>query len=195
MQELSLHILDIAQNSVTAGAEHIEIAVTEDLTADLFEIVITDDGRGMDAELLARVTDPFATTRTTRRVGLGIPMFMQAATSCGGSFHIESEPGRGTQVRATFLHSHIDRQPLGDMAGVLSLLISSNPEIAFCYTHVVRCAGGSREFRFDSQQIRQILGEVSVALPEVSQWIREYAAEQEEELGRFVNDNRKDGSI
>ncbi len=168
MRELSLHILDIVQNSISANAKNILIEISEQADTDWMSIVIADDGKGMDAEFLAEVTSPFATTRTTRKVGLGIPLFKEAAEETGGSFTIESTPGKGTKVCAVFGYSHIDRQPLGDIASVMHILVHGNPDLDFYYKHLV----GENEFIFDTKQIREVLGEeVRLDLPEILNWI------------------------
>ena len=126
MQELSLNVLDIAQNSVRAGARLIEIMVDEQPESDTMTITVADDGCGMTPEQAAHVTDPFFTTRTTRRVGLGVPFLKMAAEMTGGGLTIETAPGRGTTVRAVFGLTHIDRMPLGDIAATIcSLLLQS----------------------------------------------------------------------
>ena len=117
MRELSLNVLDIAQNSIAAGASLTEITVEEDTAADRVVIIVKDDGRGMTPEQVRRVSDPFYTTRTTRKVGMGIPLFRMAAEMAGGGLTIDSTPGVGTTVTASFVRSHIDRMPLGDMTG------------------------------------------------------------------------------
>lgn len=135
MEELSLHILDVVENSIAAGAHSVQIAVREDLPADVFEIEITDDGQGMDADTCRKALDPFFTSKTVRRVGLGLPMFREAARRAGGELTVSSAPGRGTQVRVIFQHSHIDRQPLGDMPATLITLIVGHPEVRFQFRH------------------------------------------------------------
>ena len=131
MQELSLNVLDIAQNSVRAGARLIEIMVDEQPESDTMTITVADDGCGMTPEQAAHVTDPFFTTRTTRRVGLGVPFLKMAAEMTGGGLTIETAPGRGTTVCAVFGLTHIDRMPLGDIAATICSLIQCNPEIDF----------------------------------------------------------------
>jgi hypothetical protein len=135
MITLSLNILDIVQNSIRAGANEISIMISESASSDTMEITIEDNGAGIPPEILEEVTDPFTTTRTTRKIGLGLPLLKQHANMAGGNLEIKSTVGKGTTVRATFILSHIDRQPIGDIAGVLIILISANPEIDFLYSH------------------------------------------------------------
>lgn len=135
MTELSLNILDIVQNSVRAGASLIEISIRESSADDKLELLIRDNGNGIPEYLLSTVDDPFTTTRTTRKTGLGLPLLKYHAQLTGGDIEIKSKEGAGTEVRAYFGLSHIDRQPLGDISGVLIILISANPDIDFLYTH------------------------------------------------------------
>lgn len=178
MKELSLNILDLAQNSITAGAENVRIAVSESELADLLTISIEDDGCGMDAAFLARVKDPFTTTRTTRKVGMGIPLFKMEAEMSGGSFQIESEKGRGTKLSASFQLSHIDRPPLGDMADTMTALVQGSPEVDFTYLR-----GTDRgSFQFSTKEVRETLGAVPLSEPAVLDWIRAYIQEGEREV-------------
>ena len=131
MEDLSLHILDIVENSIGAKASRVKIKVDEDTQKDLLMIEIEDNGRGMDGETVKKVLDPFFTTRTTRRVGLGLPLLDQATRESGGDIEIESKVGRGTRVRASFGYSHIDRKPMGDIGATLTILIAGNPEVDF----------------------------------------------------------------
>jgi hypothetical protein len=133
MEDLSLHILDIAENATAAGAQLVEIIIAQDTERDRLEIVIRDNGRGMDPDMLEKAGDPFFTTRTTRRVGLGLSLLQQATREAEGDFFITSKPGQGTEVRATFQASHIDRKPLGDMGSTLVSLILGNPDVDFVY--------------------------------------------------------------
>ena len=167
MPELSLNILDVAKNSVTAGASEITITVAADSSADTLTIAIRDNGCGMTEEQVRRVTDPFYTTRTTRKVGLGVPFFKMAAELTGGSFRIESQPGAGTETRAVFGLKHIDRMPLGDLASTMTTLIQASPEIDFTLDYRVDGQG----FTMRTQEFREILGEVSLAEPEVLDYI------------------------
>ena len=131
MNDLSMHILDIVQNSISAGATRVTLTVDEAPGADLLTIVIGDNGKGMTSEQVSRLSDPFFTSRTTRKVGMGIPLLMDSARQSGGDVRIESEPGKGTEVTAVFGYSNIDRPPLGDVANALMLLVSSNPALDF----------------------------------------------------------------
>lgn len=169
MKDLSLHILDIVQNSLRANARNVGISIAEQAGAGILVIEVSDDGSGMPQEVLERVTDPFYTSRTTRKVGLGIPLFKQNAEATGGSLHIRSVIGEGTTLRATFSLDHIDRPPLGDMAGVVVILVSANPEIRFIYRHKVE----EEEFVFDTAEITEILGEVPVNDPQVMRFLKE----------------------
>ena len=135
MEDLSLHILDIVENSIDAGAKKVEIRIYEDLKEDRLIIEITDDGKGMDEAMLKKALDPFFTTKTVRKVGLGLSLFREAARMANGDFSIKSEVGLGVMLRATFQYSHIDRKPLGDMAKTMTTLIIGNPGIHFKYLH------------------------------------------------------------
>lgn len=135
MEDLSLHILDIAENSIASSAGRIEIRIEEDTGRDVLTIEIKDDGKGMDEQTLQKTLDPFFTTRTTRRVGLGLPLLAQAARQTDGKIELDSKPGQGTTVKATFSLSHLDRQPMGDMQETIRTLVAGHPEIDFLYEH------------------------------------------------------------
>ena len=179
MEELSLNILDIAQNSVRANATRVDITVAELPAEDRLVITINDNGCGMTPEQVAHVEDPFYTTRTTRKVGLGLPLLRLAAEQTGGSVEITSTEGAGTTLRAVFNAAHIDCPPPGDMGDTLSLLIQGAPVLEIVYT---RAAHG-RRFRLDTAELREQLGpQVSLAQPEVALWVRDYIREQEAAL-------------
>ncbi len=179
MKELSLNILDIVQNSLAAGARNVEIDVAEAAADDRLDITIRDDGGGMDEELLSRVADPFTTTRSTRRVGMGIPLFKMAAEMSGGAFEIESAEGGGTRVYASFGLSNIDRPPLGDMAATMTALIQGSPDVDFIYTRI----GGKGKFVFSTAELRKELQGVPLTEPSVLRWIGEFIAENEAAVG------------
>ncbi len=148
MEELSLHILDIVENSLRAGAKDVEIRIDEDTAADRLVIEINDDGAGMDQATIEKAMDPFYTTKTVRKVGLGLSLFREAARAAGGDMTVQSEPGKGTRVKATFRHGHVDRQPMGDLAKTLETLIVANPGIRIRFYH----QDNGEELRFDSGQ-------------------------------------------
>jgi signal transduction histidine kinase len=135
MEDLSLHILDIAENSISGSARRIEIRIEEDAGSDMLTIEIKDDGKGMDEQTLQKALDPFFTTRTTRRVGLGLPLLAQAARQTNGKIKLTSKPGQGTTVKATFSLSHLDRQPMGDIQETIRTLVAGHPEIDFLYEY------------------------------------------------------------
>lgn len=154
MREISLHIIDIVENGIRAGADCIKISIEENIKENLLSISISDNGSGIPAELFSKVTDPFVTSRTTRRVGLGLSLLETAARRCGGEFSITSMPGEGTQVTATFIYDHIDRAPIGDMGGSIAVLIIGNPGVDFIYDHSV----DDRLFTFNTCSIKDAEG-------------------------------------
>ena len=174
MRELSLNVLDIAQNSIAAGAALTEITVQEDTADDRIVITVKDTGRGMTPAQVRKVSDPLYTPRTTRKVGMGIPLFRMAADMAGGGLSIASAPGKGTTVTATFVRSHIDRMPLGDMTGTVVALIRMNPDRDFRYVRRYN----DREFALDTRELREVLGDVPLDTPEVAAWISGYIEEQ-----------------
>ncbi len=178
MRELSLHVLDIVQNSIAAGATLITLWVEERPASDTLEIGVMDNGRGMTPQQLQSVRDPFYTTRTTRKVGMGVPLFRMAAEMAGGSLTMESELGKGTKLVATFQLSHIDRAPLGDMTGTVMALIRLNPALDFVY----RTTRGGAGFTLDTRELREILCDVPLDTPEVLQWIEGYIEEQQQAM-------------
>ena len=170
MQELSMNVLDVAENSMRAQAKNVTIKVIEDSAADLLSISIEDDGCGMSEEQVAQVTDPFFTTRTTRKVGLGVPLFKMAAEMSGGEFSISSKPGVGTKTCASFGLTNIDRMPLGDMASTIQMLICSHEDVNLRYTHIVN----GKEFFVSTDQLKEVLEEVPLETPEVRMFVEEY---------------------
>lgn len=178
MQDLSAHIMDIAQNSVRANASRIEIDVEEHLLQDSYSITIRDNGCGMDAETLGKVTDPFYTSRTVRKVGLGLPLLKQNAEATGGSFSIESEPGRGTTTRAVFSHNHLDRPPAGDIPGAVVLLVAANPDTEIIYRYVT----DNGTYTFDTTEVKEVLDGVPLNDPEIVQALRQMIAENMQEI-------------
>ncbi|MCD6152453.1 MAG: sensor histidine kinase [Syntrophobacterales bacterium] len=168
MLELSMHILDIVENSTRAGAKLVKIRIVENKKKDRLFIYISDDGKGMDEETLKKALDPFFTSKSVRNIGLGLPMLLQATKSCDGHFSVESKKGMGTRVTADFKYSHIDRQPLGDITGTMITLIAGNPEVDFVYSH----QKGNLKYTLDTREIRKEIEDVSINNSEVLRFIR-----------------------
>lgn len=175
MRDLSLHLLDIVQNSLKAGASRIEIRIDADTVRDRLSIDVIDNGCGMSEAFLSKVTDPFTTSRTTRSVGLGVPLFREAATITGGSFDIDSTVGVGTRLRAEFVISSIDRLPIGDMADTLTGLVLSDP----ARTYVIAFSAGDKRFDLDLDEVRQELIDVQLNDPNVLDWLQSLIREQQ----------------
>jgi len=169
MRELSLHLLDIAENSIAANASEIRVSVIESSLLDLLQMSVQDNGKGMDAETAAQVVDPFYTSRTTRKVGLGIPLLKEAAEACNGFLTLQSEPGVGTRLDVQFQRSHIDRMPLGNLADTFIQLLVMNPSIHLVFLYKV----DDREFNMDYAEIQEALDGVSLTEPPVLNTIRE----------------------
>ncbi len=178
MKELSLHILDILQNSVRAKATKIELNIEENTETNFYMIEIVDNGTGMSKELLERVVDPFVTSRTTRKVGLGIPLFKQTAEQSGGRLEIESELGVGTKIKAFFLHNNIDRPVLGGVASVLVSTAASYPDIEFVYTHT----RNGVSYTFDTKEVKDALDGVPIGSPNVIKYLIEMINENLKEI-------------
>ncbi len=173
MEELALNILDVACNSVTAEATLIDIDVSVDTKSDKLSISVSDNGKGMSKEFLEKVTDPFATTRTTRKVGMGLPLFKMAALTADGEFAIDSETGVGTKTTASFKLSHIDRMPLGDLPSTVVTLIGAAKSADI----VLKYAVDGREFVFDTREIKKVLDGVDITESEIIVWLKEMMKE------------------
>jgi hypothetical protein len=150
MRELSLHILDIVENGIAAGADCIGIEVEEARKEDQLTIVVRDNGSGMPIKKRDNINDPFITSRTTRKVGLGLSLLSAATERCDGTLRVDTQPDKGTEVAATFRYNHIDRAPLGDMAATVTSLIIGNPGIDFVYSHRI----DGKDFSLDTREIR-----------------------------------------
>ena len=177
MRDLSLHLLDILTNSISADASHIRIRIHADHLKDLLTIRIEDDGKGMSPDFLKKVTDPFSTTRTTRKVGLGLSLIKEAADITGGRLAIHSVLGEGTTVTATFVISSIDRIPIGNTGETLSGLISSYPACDFAVTF---SNDQGQESGLDTVDLKDRLGEVPLSSPDVYVFVRDYIHEQQQ---------------
>lgn len=178
MRELSMHILDLLQNALEAGATQVDLSIVEDLAADRLTITVRDNGRGMDAETARQAVSPFFTTRTTRHVGLGLPLLAQAAELCAGGLTLQSAWGQGTTVTAGFRHSHLDRAPLGNITDTLLAFLLSKQEVRLRYRHQVN----DKTFESDTADLQAEPGEVPLSHPQVWPWLSEYIAEGEAEL-------------
>jgi nitrogen fixation/metabolism regulation signal transduction histidine kinase len=180
MKELSLNILDVAENSVKAKASLTEILITEQ--GNKLTLQIKDDGCGMDSEVVKSVVDPFYTTRTTRKVGLGVPLLKLAAEQTGGELEVESKTesefpeDHGTTVTAVFFKDHLDFTPLGDVVSSIITLIQGHPETDFYFCH----STGDKKVELDTRQLREVLGDAPLNAYEVIKWIEEYLLEQYE---------------
>lgn len=183
LPEISLNILDIAENSVSAKATEIRILVLINTSVHKLKVQIEDNGIGMDEETVKRVSDPFYTTRTTRKVGLGVPFFKQEAECTGGTFEISSAPGNGTVIEAVFFTDHIDCMPLGNLAETMYSLIVMHPETDFYYQYQVN----NQEFHLSTKEIREMLGDVPFTTPEISSFLRSYLEENESDINRMQN--------
>lgn len=178
MKELSLNVLDITKNSVKARATLIHISLVE--VGNKLTMTITDNGCGMKPEVVSTVMNPFYTTRTTRKVGMGIPLLMLAAEQTGGSVTIESRheedhpADHGTVVTATFYTDHIDFTPIGDLVTTMKTLIMGSPEIDFTFLH----DRNGQKVEMDTRQLREVLGDVPLDTYEVMEWIGDFLREQ-----------------
>jgi len=161
MEDLSLHVLDIAENSIRAGARNVEIIVEEEPEKDRLAITIRDDGEGMDRATVEHALDPFYTTKEDKKVGLGLALLAEAAHLAGGDVKVRSSQGKGTEVVATFGYNHVDRQPLGDMGETIKTLVIGHPEVAVTYEH----RRGGEVFRFESERIKKRLSGDGIATP------------------------------
>ncbi|HEX7394223.1 MAG TPA: ATP-binding protein [Anaerolineaceae bacterium] len=183
MRELALHLLDIAENSVAAQAKNITLTVVENISTNRLRMTVEDDGKGMDNLMIAQVVDPFVTSRTTRKVGLGIPLLKAAAEACDGFLNITSAVDQGTTVVVEFQHSNIDRMPLGDLSGTILTLVIAFPQIHWKFDYRVN----DKKFEFDDQTIKEILNGVPLTEPDVLAYIRKLLQEGVSEIKSELN--------
>lgn len=170
MRDLSLHLLDIAQNSIVANASEIKISYIEDTQEEKLTIIVGDNGKGMTPEQAQKVQDPFVTSRTTRDVGLGIPLFKMSAQLTGGDLSIESQPNVGTNLRAEFFLNSIDMLPIGDTAGTIMLLMTGNPNINFIFEYTLN----DNKFSVSTKELTDILEDISISSPIIAPWLEDY---------------------
>lgn len=174
MRELSLHILDLIQNSMEAGASSVGLEIIEDTkNKDSLKIIVRDNGRGMNRDTVQKIIDPFVTTRTTRKVGMGLSLLDMSTKRCDGFLKIDSLPGTGTTVEAVYRHSHLDRPPLGKIAMTVKTILVGNPQLNFHYRHCVN----EHEFSISSTEIKEILGDIPLSHPDVLNWLDEYLSQ------------------
>ena len=178
MRELADNILDIAQNSISAKASLVEIDITVCYETNIVSLCFKDDGCGMSREMAEAVTDPFTTTRKTRKVGLGLPLLKMTAPATGGDFAIEAEIGKGTTVTVSFGRDHIDRPPMGDVPGTLFTLVLMNPQIDFLFVYDY----DGTNFTFDTREIRETVAPIPLDNPEISAWIKDCLYQEITEL-------------
>ncbi len=178
MKDIALHIMDIAQNSVRARATEIGITIEESMSENILSVTITDNGSGMSEEVVKKAVDPFYTSRTTRKVGMGLPLLKMNAEMSGGGLEIFSEPGKGTEVKATFMHDHIDRPPMGDLGGTIALLMTGNPAIDFFF----RYSYEEKEWDLSTPDLKDALGETPVNDLKVVKYLKEMINENINEL-------------
>lgn len=185
MKELSMHILDIAQNSVRANAKNVHIIIKELITSNIFEFTIIDDGTGIPDEILKEIKKPFTTTRTTRKVGLGIPLLNDTCNLCGGNLRLETKVGFGTKIYANMEYNHIDRPPLGDIVSTIVGLITSNENINIYYCHCIN----EKTFELNTPQIKEILGDLPLSDISIYKWLKEYINENLQEINDLSKSN------
>ncbi|MDR3076041.1 MAG: ATP-binding protein [Synergistaceae bacterium] len=179
LEDLSQHVLDIAENSIMADATDVLVELVEDKGANKVSMTVEDNGKGMSPEFLSRVTDPFTTTRTTRRVGMGLPFLKQSAELCGGEFILRSEQGRGTHTEAIFAHDSIDRPPMGDIPATMMALFMGHPEINWKYVHHI----DGKEFSLTTEELVEVLEDRELLrTTEVGLWIRDQIRDALDEM-------------
>lgn len=173
MREISLHILDLVQNSIEAEATTVTLEIIEDTAKDSMIIRISDNGRGMNKKMRQLVIDPFITTRTTRRIGLGLPLMDMSTKRCGGYLNIDSTPGQGTVIEAMYQHSHLDRPPMGNLVETIKSILVANPVLQFSYHHTVN----NRSITVSSREIDDILDGIPLTQPDVLVWLHGYLSD------------------
>jgi hypothetical protein len=178
MKTLALHILDIGHNSVSAGAGTLEIELWYNSPAKLILLSFTDDGKGMSEEQKNAAADPYFTSRTTRKVGMGLPLLKHTAMQCGGDLDIQSEEGKGTKVSVCLRSEHIDLPPLGDLPGVILMLATAKKGMRLIYKHITDLG----TYVFDSHEVQQALGEIKLNDPMIAADIREMIQANIEEI-------------
>ena len=178
MKELSMHVYDLMENSTAANSTLVELTIRDSLKDNVYAFTIKDNGKGMTPEFLAKVTDPWTTSRTTRKVGLGLPLIKMNTENAGGGMKIESEVGKGTVLNFWFQHDHLDRPPMGDLAGSLVMLFSAHEDIRFIYKHIT----DDGEFVFDTDEIKEALDGMPMNDIHIMQYLKEMIQENLKEI-------------
>lgn len=173
MQDLAMHLLEIIMNSISAGAKRIGITFLESTKDNTIEMGVQDDGKGMSQEMVERVTNPFTTGRKTRNVGLGVAFMYGLCEQCNGSFHVESELGKGTTVRAIVERNHIDLPPRGNLGEMMMACLQANEDIDYRFVYKI----DDNEFTFDTIEVKEQLDGVPIREPEILLWLRDYINE------------------
>lgn|SRR5574344_767687 len=179
MKELAMHVYDLMENSTAANAKDVWLTIRDSKSDNIYDFTIVDNGKGMSPEFMARVTDPYTTSRTTRKVGLGLPLIKMNTENCGGGMKLESEQGKGTTLRFWFQHDHWDRPPMGDLAGTIVMLCAAHEDIHIVYHHIT----DTGEFTFDTNEIKEALEGMSMNDVKVMKWLKEMVQENLEEIG------------
>lgn len=179
MKELSLHVYDLMENSIAAKASLIELTVVDSIKDNIYSFIIKDNGKGMSREFLAKVTDPWTTTRTTRKVGIGLPLIKMNSELCNGGMNIDSELGKGTTLKFWFQHDHIDRPPMGDIAGTIVMLCAQHEDIHFIYRHTT----DKGEYTFDTDEVKEALDGMLMNDINIIKYLKEMIEENLKEIG------------
>ncbi|KWW31675.1 MAG: hypothetical protein AUK63_369 [bacterium P3] len=179
MKELSMHVYDLMENSTAAQAKDVWLTIEDRINDNLFRFTIRDNGKGMTPEFLARVTDPYTTSRTTRKVGLGLPLIKMNTENCGGGMTLASEPGKGTTLCFWFQHDHLDRPPMGDLTGTLVMLASQHEDIHFVFRYIT----DRGEYLFDTDEIKEALGGMSMNDLSIIRYLKEMVSENLHDIG------------
>lgn len=179
MKELAMHVYDLMENSTAANSTEVKLTIRDSLKDNIYAFTIEDNGKGMSPEFLAKVTDPYTTSRTTRKVGLGLPLIKMNTENCGGGMKLQSEPGKGTRLDFWFQHNHWDRPPMGDLAGTIVMLCAAHEDIHIIYRHIT----DEDEYLFDTDEIHEALDGMSMNDVKVMGWLKDMVQENLEAIG------------
>ncbi len=178
MKELAMHVYDLMENSTAANSTEVKLTIRDSLKDNIYAFTIEDNGKGMTPEFMAKVTDPYTTSRTTRKVGLGLPLIKMNTENCGGGIKLQSEVGKGTRLDFWFQHNHWDRPPMGDLAGTIVMLCAAHEDIHIIYKHIT----DEDEFVFDTDEIHEALDGMSMNDVKVMGWLKDMVQENLEAI-------------